>query len=285
MTTPAPTRWGLRFLGLGYLTMLLLIPLVMIFIKAFDDGISGFTDTLTSPDFLHALKLSLITVVIARSTGVLEVVGSRRERARDHEGGVDAVADQLAGVGDREGVTGGLGGEVRPQERRATTAGAGAANPHEQPGTTFAHVRKRRPIDPMGPEDVDVVHLGHLLGRERLGGAQHHVTGVVDDHVDALRLIDDPLDRAFDRPFLADVQLERPQIQAIGLGVGGEPLDGLRIVALRVAHARVDRVAGSAQRANAHRTEPARCTADDDDLARRHQTSPPFARTTCPLIQ
>jgi sulfate/thiosulfate transport system permease protein len=62
--TPA-SRWGLRFLGLGYLTLLLLIPLVMIFYKTFEEGISPPLDAVTSPDGLHALKLSLLMVAIA----------------------------------------------------------------------------------------------------------------------------------------------------------------------------------------------------------------------------
>jgi sulfate transport system permease protein len=58
-------RWGLRVLGLGYLTLLLLAPLVMIFYKTFEHGIAPPLDAITSPDGLHALKLTLITVAIA----------------------------------------------------------------------------------------------------------------------------------------------------------------------------------------------------------------------------
>jgi sulfate transport system permease protein len=58
-------RWSLRVLGLGYLTLLLLIPLVMIFYKTFEDGISPPIDAITSPDGLHALKLTLLMVAIA----------------------------------------------------------------------------------------------------------------------------------------------------------------------------------------------------------------------------
>lgn len=65
MSTNAPSRWGLRALGLGYLTMLLLIPLVMIFYKTFEEGIGPPWEAITSPDGLHALKLSLLMVAIA----------------------------------------------------------------------------------------------------------------------------------------------------------------------------------------------------------------------------
>src|SRR5690349_2514583 len=69
------SRWGLRALGLGYLTLLLLIPLVMIFYKTFEDGISPPLDAVTSPDGLHALKLSLLMVVIAVPLNTIFGVG------------------------------------------------------------------------------------------------------------------------------------------------------------------------------------------------------------------
>jgi sulfate transport system permease protein len=61
----APSRWGLRFLGIGYLTVLLIAPLVLIFYKTFEDGLAPPWEAVTSPDGLHALKLTLLTVVIA----------------------------------------------------------------------------------------------------------------------------------------------------------------------------------------------------------------------------
>ena len=69
------SRWGLRVLGLGYLTMLLLIPLVMIFYKTFEDGIGPPLDAITSPDGLHALKLTLLMVVIAVPLNTIFGVG------------------------------------------------------------------------------------------------------------------------------------------------------------------------------------------------------------------
>jgi sulfate transport system permease protein len=59
------SRWGLRTLGLGYLALLLLAPLVLIFFKTFEDGIAPPIDAITSPDGLHALKLTLIMVAFA----------------------------------------------------------------------------------------------------------------------------------------------------------------------------------------------------------------------------
>jgi sulfate transport system permease protein len=59
------SRWGLRVLGLGYVLLLLLLPLGFIFYKTFEHGIAPPLDAITSPDGLHALKLTLITVAIA----------------------------------------------------------------------------------------------------------------------------------------------------------------------------------------------------------------------------
>jgi sulfate/thiosulfate transport system permease protein len=61
----ATSRWGLRFLGLGYLAVLLVAPLVLLFFKTFEDGLAPPFEAITSPDGLHALKLTLITVAIA----------------------------------------------------------------------------------------------------------------------------------------------------------------------------------------------------------------------------
>ncbi len=61
----APSRWSLRVLGLGYVALLLLAPLVLIFYKTFEHGLAPPLDAITSPDGLHALKLTLIMVAIA----------------------------------------------------------------------------------------------------------------------------------------------------------------------------------------------------------------------------
>jgi sulfate transport system permease protein len=65
MSSSTGSRWGLRALGLGYLTLLLLIPLAMIFYKAFEHGLAPPIEAVTSSDGLHALKLTLLMVVIA----------------------------------------------------------------------------------------------------------------------------------------------------------------------------------------------------------------------------
>jgi sulfate/thiosulfate transport system permease protein len=65
MSANPASRWSLRVLGLGYILLLLLIPLGFVFYKTFEHGISPPLDAITSPDGLHALKLTLLTVAIA----------------------------------------------------------------------------------------------------------------------------------------------------------------------------------------------------------------------------
>ena len=58
-------RYGMRGLALLYLAMLLLIPLVMIFFKTFEDGIQEPIDAVTSEEGLHAFWMTILCVGIA----------------------------------------------------------------------------------------------------------------------------------------------------------------------------------------------------------------------------
>lgn len=59
------SRWGLRTFALGYLAMLLLIPLGMIFYRAFENGIAAAFEAVTTPEALHAFYMTLLVTVIA----------------------------------------------------------------------------------------------------------------------------------------------------------------------------------------------------------------------------
>ena len=58
-------RYGLRFIALIYLAGLLLLPIGVALVKTFDEGIGEVITQITKPDALHALKMSLLTVIIA----------------------------------------------------------------------------------------------------------------------------------------------------------------------------------------------------------------------------
>jgi sulfate transport system permease protein len=58
-------RWGLRTFALGYLAMLLLVPVSMIFYRAFEHGLAAAWSSVTTPDALHAFYLTIVIAAIA----------------------------------------------------------------------------------------------------------------------------------------------------------------------------------------------------------------------------
>jgi sulfate/thiosulfate transport system permease protein len=58
-------RYVLRFASLGYVGVLLAAPVGLIFYRAFQHGFGPAWDAVTTPDALHALKLTLIIAAIA----------------------------------------------------------------------------------------------------------------------------------------------------------------------------------------------------------------------------
>src|SRR5215210_6907435 len=59
------SRLALRGAALGYLGILLIAPVALIFYKVWDDGFGAPFDAITSPAGVHAIQLSLITVAVA----------------------------------------------------------------------------------------------------------------------------------------------------------------------------------------------------------------------------
>ncbi len=58
-------RYGLRFFALGYLAMLLLIPVGMIFYRAFEHGLAAAWESIATTDALHAFYLTVLITLIA----------------------------------------------------------------------------------------------------------------------------------------------------------------------------------------------------------------------------
>ena len=54
MTADRPTRVGLRVVALGYLALLLLIPVGVVFYRTFEHGIGAFWASITTPAAIHA---------------------------------------------------------------------------------------------------------------------------------------------------------------------------------------------------------------------------------------
>jgi sulfate transport system permease protein len=59
------SRLALRTVALGYLAILLVLPVGMVFYRAFEHGLGTFFSALTTPDAIHAIGLTLLVVGIA----------------------------------------------------------------------------------------------------------------------------------------------------------------------------------------------------------------------------
>jgi sulfate/thiosulfate transport system permease protein len=75
MTSTAPAKWGLRTLAFGYLGLLLLAPVAMIFYKTFEHGLGPPIEAMTSPDAIHAIQLTLLMVAVAVPLNTIFGVG------------------------------------------------------------------------------------------------------------------------------------------------------------------------------------------------------------------
>src|SRR5262245_37027303 len=58
-------KYGLRFVALGYLLVVLIGPLTMVFWRTFENGFGAFWDAISDPDTVHAFKLTLEIAAIA----------------------------------------------------------------------------------------------------------------------------------------------------------------------------------------------------------------------------
>jgi len=58
-------KYGLRFVSLGYLAVLLVAPVSYVFWKTFEHGFGPAWDAVTTPNAVHALKVTLILTAVA----------------------------------------------------------------------------------------------------------------------------------------------------------------------------------------------------------------------------
>ncbi len=58
-------KYTLIAIALAFLTLFLLLPLILVFAKAFEDGIGAFADALVEPDTLSAIRLTLLVAAIS----------------------------------------------------------------------------------------------------------------------------------------------------------------------------------------------------------------------------
>src|ERR671910_2025679 len=89
-------RYLLRFVSLGYLAALLVVPLTLVFRRAFADGVGEAWAAVTTPEALHAFWLTLLIALVAVPAntvfGVLCGLAIVRRRFPGH-GIVNSVVD------------------------------------------------------------------------------------------------------------------------------------------------------------------------------------------------
>jgi sulfate transport system permease protein len=80
------SRLALRFLALGYLALLLGIPVALVFFNAFQDGVGAAWEAVTTPEAQHAFYLTMVMVAVAVPLntifGVLAALAIVRQRFR-----------------------------------------------------------------------------------------------------------------------------------------------------------------------------------------------------------
>ena len=62
---PAIVRWGLIALSLGFIALVLFLPLILVFLEALRHGLNAYFDAVTEPDALSAILLTLQVAAIA----------------------------------------------------------------------------------------------------------------------------------------------------------------------------------------------------------------------------
>ena len=55
----AATRWGLRVVAILYVTVLVVLPLAVMVMRTFEEGVGEFVESITSPEAVAAISLSL----------------------------------------------------------------------------------------------------------------------------------------------------------------------------------------------------------------------------------
>jgi hypothetical protein len=108
-------------------------------------------------------------------------------------------------------------------------------------------MRQSSAVHPLCPEHVDVIKGGKLFGGECLGRAEHHVTGIVDDDVEAPVLIHDRGDGGLHRDIGLNIHLDDPQREVLASGQRSNVRGVLRVPAADGPHPGNDRVTGARQ--------------------------------------
>jgi sulfate transport system permease protein len=94
--TFAAGKYGLRFVALGYLALLLALPVGMVFWRTFEDGVGAAIDAVTTPEARHAFLITILitAIVVPANTifGIMCAIAIVRHRFPG-KGLVNAIVD------------------------------------------------------------------------------------------------------------------------------------------------------------------------------------------------
>ncbi len=96
MTLSPPVRYLLRFIGLAYVVVLVVVPVALILWRSFAPGIGAFFAQITTPAAISALQLSLLVVAIVVPLNAFFGVSTALVLARNRfrgKGALQAVID------------------------------------------------------------------------------------------------------------------------------------------------------------------------------------------------
>ena len=96
MKTSTRARLGLRSIALGYLVLRIAVPIVLILVRTFGEGIGAFLESIRTPAAISALNLSLLIVAIVVPLNVLFGVATALALVRGRfrgRGVIQAVVD------------------------------------------------------------------------------------------------------------------------------------------------------------------------------------------------
>ncbi len=96
MRTSTTARIGLRTIALGYLVLLLAVPIMLILVRTFGEGVGSFVASIRTPAAISALNLSLLIVAIVVPLNVVFGVGTALALVRGRfrgRGVIQAVVD------------------------------------------------------------------------------------------------------------------------------------------------------------------------------------------------
>jgi hypothetical protein len=125
---------------------------------------------------------------------------------------------------------------------------------------------QRGTIDALCAQDIHVVWFRELFRRKRLGRAEDHMPGVMNNHIQPSVLLDDLPYRGMCGFLGCDIELDGPQVRIMRRRVFLDGLHLSRVGAGCFAHARIHRVSRIPEGASCKSAETAGCACDDDHL-------------------